>query len=183
MDDETFEAFRPIVERVAHFTAFDFPTIDEEELAQGMWVFLLEHPDVLPTDEYIHGILVRAAKYAAWDERKESLQTSAQYFYRKTDIRSLLETVFDREKWVDATVPKDAKSLKGSDGIEMSADVAWALSGLSQEDRRIIFTAYGLGDKPETKSPNSKRLVSAIDRLARRLNGYTRGRSPSTATV
>lgn len=179
MDDATFEKFKPLVERVAHWIAFDFPTISEEELAQGVWLWLLEHPDVKPTDEYIHAILVRAAKYAAWDERKEALQVTSSYWYRKTDIRSLLETVFDKQKWHEATVPNDAKSLKGCDGIEMSADISWALGTLSKDDQRVIFVTYGLGDKPEAKSANSKKLVAAIDRLAKRLNSYSRGRSPS----
>ena len=114
MNQAEADLMAPLVQRVSRFVGHDFPGCELEDIEQGVWLWLLEHPKYRdPEEENIFSILIRAAKGVAWNDRKESMQTSVQYHYRPSDVRKLLETVFDTSMWCDAKVPDDVQKRIG----------------------------------------------------------------------
>ncbi len=172
------QTWGPLISRVAKWIGHDFPGCELEDLEQGLWVFFLENRKEFtdPEEEGVFSALCRGCKQVAWNDRKEGMQTSVQYHYRPSDVRKLMETVFDTSQWCNAVVPEDAKSLKKGDAVEMSADLDWAIQKLTLEDRKLLFGVYALGEKPNGPT-ESKRLTRAIDKTIKILNSYTRGQN------
>ena len=165
------EEYVDVVTRVAKFTVHDFPNLELEDVEQELWLWLCDtvhSGQPLPAAHHLPNALRLAAKTYAWSVRKRQLYESAQYSYRTSDVRRLLDTLFDVGDWDHAAVPADAISELGNDGIDMSCDLAMAYDKLIPSYKIIIFRRFALNDKLDNKE--SKYLSTAISRLAQILN-------------
>ncbi len=179
MSEEESQQWYDIITRAARFVVSDFPDIEFEDITQEFWVELLgkgTRPDV--TRPGVTKIVQRRLKKYAWDIRKEQLERSAQYSYRTSDVRVILETMFFKEEWYGGFVPEDAKSLSPpnmTDAIDLRADVTWAFSTLPEAYRAAITARYLHQREPEVQSKERRQLNRAIQRLTDRLNHHYRG--------
>lgn len=174
-----FEEYDEVVSRVAKFTVHDFPNVDLEDVEQELWLWLCETVgagEQIPDDYHLPNTLRFVAKSYAWKVRKDQLHINDQYSYRTSDVRRLLDTLFDSGSWEAAAVPADAISELGNDGIDMSCDLMMAYNKLIHSYKVIIFRRFALNDKLDANE--SKYLSTAISRLAQLLN-----RMPSTPTT
>jgi len=169
--------YEQIVKNVARKVAADFPGhIEVEDMEMELYCFLLERSkyfDKEVASAIVYKALTEQAKKVGWEQRKQHLVLTPQYTYRPSDVRRILETMFNYTTWPDARVPDDAKSIKGNDALEMSSDVAWAFSKMTHEPyKQAIAKRYRDGIQPENGSADSKRLSRAIQTLTEILNYY-----------
>lgn len=165
------EEYSDVVSRVAKFIVHDFPNIELEDVEQELWLWLCEQVgkgNSLPTAHNLPNALRLVAKGYAWNLRKQQLHISDQYSYRTSDVRRLLDTLWEKSSWDAAAVPADAISELGNDGIDMSCDLMMAFEKLNPSYKIIIFRRFALNDKLDTK--DAKYLSTAISRLATILN-------------
>lgn len=173
MAEDIISLWRDLVERTASFISRDFPDVEREELVQQLFLFVVENGKYLkePTQVGSAKALSRAAKQYAWDQRKEHLTLSSQYSYRTSDVKYILETVFDARDWEGVRVPEDAQSEFNDVFLEINSDVKRAWEKLGYAQKQVIFRKYALGWEPETQT-ETKRLYRAIVALTDNLNWY-----------
>lgn len=155
----------------------EFYYLEADDISQDLMVFLLEKARLLRDKEpgYVKAAMREQSRRYSEDQRKQHLIISPQYAYRTSHVRKLLENLNYRDKWIDAPVPDEAKSMKGHDGIEMSSDIAWAFSKMQHGSYKdAIITRYADGIVPENGSAESKKLSRAIILLCDILNSYSR---------
>lgn len=180
MTEEEALQWDRLINRAARFVASDFPDVTFEDITQAFWVELLSktrRPDV--NHPGVNKIITRRLKKHAWDVRKDQLAQSAQYLYRTSDVRIILETVFFKEEWHHGYVPDDAKSHappNGMDAVELRADITAAYEGLSENYQGVLIDRYVHGIEPDPSTRERRRLNRAIQRLTDRLNNYYRPR-------
>ena len=163
--------WEPLIWRVAQSTVRDFPDSTPDDIAQEIWVGLLEaqqRGEMLSIDEkHAESGLYYLAKTAGSKERKQHLTMSPQYSYRTKDVRELLHTFFDRRDWESAQVPEDAESELNDVGLEMSSDLSRAWDKLSRPHKVLIYCHFVKNEKQD-----SKKLSKAISRMADIINTY-----------
>jgi hypothetical protein len=163
----------PLIDNVARFVSSDFPDVEFEDVRSDLVVFVLtKHQLYDPEQPGANTALNRQARTYAWDQRKQHLTLSVQYSYRPSDVRKILETLGNYRTWPNAQTPEDAKSRKGNDSIEMSADISRAFSKLRGPYQDVIRQRYFLKQTFENGSSESKRLSRAIGALCDILNFY-----------
>lgn len=111
MEDMEYDLIKEVASRVAHKVQM----VEREDLTQELCIWFLLHKEEIKSVEEGGNpsyILYRACRKIAEEMRAKALKQSCQYFYRPSDVRRVLETVFDRINWDKTYVPKDAKSLK-----------------------------------------------------------------------
>lgn len=179
-----------IIRKVVVFVSHDFPDIDRDDLSQDLWVWLMKQHNLInhgPDRSGVVTIVRRRARFQAWQIRKEHLQQTAQYSYRNSDVRKILETVFDYMTWQNGFVPKDARSplrtasgmvVDPTDAIDVRADVTWAFETLSEAHRKALLFRYRDGEEPAGGSSERRQLNRAIERLTDRMNSYQFQRRP-----
>lgn len=173
MSDNLIEVWGDTIKRTANFVARDFPDVEREDLRQELYLFVLAHPTLeSPEKPGSTVVLAKAAKMYAWNQRKQHLQLTAQYSYRTSDVRAILETVFEPSAWEGVNVPEDAKSEFNDVFLEINCDVKRAWESLGYAMKQTIFKKYALGWEFERGSAESKRLSRAIERLTDNLNFY-----------
>lgn len=166
----------PKIDQVASFFSQDFPDVEYDDVRSDLIIFVLENKHLNDPEHGVVGTaLRRRAQAYAWDQRREHLTLSVQYSYRPSDVRRLLETLGNYRTWPNAKTPEDAKSRRGNDSIEMSADVSRAFAKLRGPYQDVIRSRYfsGTGNTFETGSAESKRLSRAIAALCDILNFYS----------
>lgn len=162
-----------LIEQTARFISSDFPDVEYDDVRSTLVLFVLEKKQLVDPDQPgAVTALQKAAKNYAWEQRKQHLSLSAQYSYRASDVRRILETFSNYRTWPNATTPEDAKSMKGNDSIEMSADISRAFSKLRGPYQDIIIARYRDKKTFESGSNDSKRFSRAIAALCDILNFY-----------
>ena len=172
MSEDKYYKWEELVSKTARFVARDFPEVLEEDLFQDLMTYVLENKRLANPD--IKGVttaLYRQAVRLAWEWRKQALYMSAQYSYRTTDVRKILETLFDRSDWEVSYLPDDAKSLSDDDRLIVNVDLKVAYDRISPVYREVLFDRYALGIIPAEGAPK-KRLQRAIEALTDALNFY-----------
>lgn len=175
MSEDLISQWADSVKKTAVFVCRDFPDVEKEDLSQHLFMKLLENQQYLksPDEQGATTLLIKWGRQYAWDQRKEHLMLTSQYSYRTSDVRHILETVFDRRDWNGMKVPEDAKSEFNDVFLEMSTDVKRAWESLGHTQKKIIFKRYALGEVPELGGDRT-RLSRAVGALTDKLNFYQR---------
>lgn len=175
MSENLMETWDDIISRAARWTAHDFPNVTSDDLYQDLWVFVLETPALDPNNPGVYTVLARKAKTIAWDQRRADLQFTAQYSYRTSDVREILEGIYEYESWARGYCPADAIGGDRMGSVDVRADVTWAMEKLPSQYREIIESRYRNNTQFEAHSAERRRLNRAIKRLTDTLNSYYRG--------
>lgn len=176
MSSSKYDAWEEIVSRTVRFVVKDFPDVEYDDLFQDVMAYVLQNSNLRnPDGEHVSTGLYKKAVGYAWEYRKQSLYITSQYSYRTSDVKKILETLFDYREWSTSFIPDDAKSLSDDDRLVVNSDIKKAYDSLSDEYKQRIFTRYALKIEPET--PNQKRnLNRAIEKLTDYINFYQWGR-------
>lgn len=169
------EDLLPIIERIARQVSSDFPDVSSEDLYQQMCLFVLQNAKSIKTKEEGGNpgwILRRVAYHYAKQERTQQLSMSIQYTYRPSDIKAILEIIYDISDLEKTPVPEDAISLTGNDSLEIGSDVRSAIKRLSETDQIALFRRYALKEIPDNSSYERKQLNKAVKNLVFALNSY-----------
>lgn len=173
MSEDVISLWRDAIKRTAGFVSRDFPDLEKEDLQQELYAFILKNHETLESPDKPGStvVLMKVAKQYAWNQRKEHLQLSPQYSYRTSDIKAILESVFDSRDWSNVQIPDDAKSEFNDVFLEVNCDVKRAWESLGYAQRKVIFEKYALGQFPDGDTAR-KRLNRAIEKLTDNLNWY-----------
>jgi hypothetical protein len=126
-----------------------------------------------PGENWVVRGLNQYAKKRCWWYRKRALTISAQYAYRTSDIRRMLESG-TLENSLYTELPADFETESFEDYVVASADITHAFLRLSTNYQTQIFRRYILGEVP-IGSTAEKRLSRAIERLTDIVNFYKFG--------
>lgn len=172
MEDVDYDTWKPLVERATAYVCRDFPDVEREDISQHLWMKLMENRQHITSHEErgVPTMLSRWGTTYAWDLRKEHLQLSPQYSYRTSDIKKVLDVIFDKRDWENAVVPDDARS-EFSCSIEVATDIYIAYEKLGHAQKQAIFERYALGVAPKDDA-GVKRLYRAVCALTDKLNWY-----------
>lgn len=173
MSHEEALVWDDLIIKVVKWTAWDFPDIDQDEVRQNLWEFILSRPKVDPDRRGVTTMLQKYATRRAWDQRKEQLYYSPQYSYRTSDVRKLLETAFFYLTWQDGFVPDDALSADGMAALDIRADITQAIQKMRPPQyRKAIIERYRDGVEHPPGSKERRVLNRAVQRLTTTLNWY-----------
>lgn len=161
--------FHDVLSKVAHFVSRDFPEVEEEDLYQDLMVYILERPLLVDPDaDYVSKGLYDVATKRAWEYRQQGLTLSPQYSYRTSDVKRILETVFDYEAWEGAHLPEDMRADDVfDDSVTAHSDVKAAYNHLGKAYQRTLVDKYLMKEEV-----SSDRLRNAIERLTDILNTF-----------
>lgn len=166
--------------KVARFVSFDYPDVEQDDIQQELLLFVAENSTTLRDPDQVGAVqaLEKRAKLYCREQRREHLSLTAQYSYRTSDVRRILETAFDYQDWENAFVPEDAKSdlHKSSDAVELTADIRWAMAYLPEQYQNAIYSAFREHDYPDGRTNSRKQLNRAVSALVDVLNWYHRGK-------
>lgn len=131
-------------------------------------LFVMEKRGQLsPTDQYIAKALYRKAVAKSWEYRKVALHLSAQYSYRVSDVRKIMETGFQWEEWEAGHLPEDCKSEDFDERLVVHSDLSRAYDFLTDHYQSVLYRRYYLNyDQPAAS------LRKALERLTDILNHY-----------
>jgi len=171
-----YDEWEEIVSRTVRFVVKDFPDVEYDDLFQDLMTYVLGNRNLKnPDGPHVSTGLYKKAIQFAWEYRKQSLYITSQYSYRTSDIKKILETLFDYREWTTSFIPDDAKSLSEDDRLVVNSDIKRAFDSLSDEYKQTIYSRYALNILPE--STNGKRnLNRAIATLTDYINFYQWGR-------
>lgn len=170
---EELELWRDLVVRVARFVASDFPYVEREDLEQELYLFLFSR-DTMDDPETPGSsmILTKVAKTYAFAIRAQHLYQTSQYSYRPSDIRLILESVFDYRDWTGGYVPNDARGDDWDSYLDVYSDVHWGFQRLSETYRQVIISRYRDRVIPPPASNERRQLSRALRRLTDIINNY-----------
>lgn len=176
------EVFDDLISKIASSVSRDFPGIEQEDISQQLYLTVMTNRSTFkhPDNAGVTGALWRIAKQYATQLRAEALHLSAQYAYRPSDVRQILEHTFDRAEWFDTEVPEDARSLKASaDQLDLQSDIKWGWSQLHITEMQLVFRRYAL--KEDLNDADRRKLNRAIEKLVDVVNTYPRPGQPRRA--
>jgi hypothetical protein len=165
-----------IVTQAARFVAKDYPDIETEDIAQELYIILIQKPELLDRDDdTLSPFLYGAARIVAKKIRGVHLYLSPQYSYRTSDVRRILETTFDYSEWQGGFSPGDDYSEYDDNDIVMRIDVKWAFELMREDQQQAVLSRYRDGVVPSSATPERRTLDRAVSRLTEILNTYSRG--------
>lgn len=192
----TYEDLQFDIIRVSKDVAKDYPDIDWEDVHQEVALFVIQHGKSIKLREEggnPRWFLKRVAQAYCKAQRTQHLSLTPQYAYRPSDVKKILETLFEQNPGLQY-VPDDARDplsstfttydeqgafksvdvdpFHFSDAMEVSSDVKSALRRIKPEYREAIFNRYVLGIVPENSSWERKKLNKAVNDLTLKLNSY-----------
>lgn len=149
----------------------DYPGLDFDAVHSQLKLILDEAQDVMTVMGKPFGMSKKIAHIVCAQERANLLASSDRYYYRPSDVRKALESLFDGPL-DQGDVPDDYRSLLvGSDAMDFRSDVLAAFKRLPLKLRVALYSQYGLGDKPANASYERKLVDKAIKELVYELNG------------
>lgn len=167
---------KEIVEQAARFVAKDYPDIETDDIAQELYIILLQKPELLEReDDSLTSFLYGAARIIGKKIRGVHLYLSPQYSYRTSDVRRILETTFDYSEWQGGFTPGDDYSEYDDNDIVMRVDVKWAFELMREDQQQAVLSRYRDGVIPNSATPERRTLDRAVSRLTEILNTYSRG--------
>jgi DNA-directed RNA polymerase specialized sigma24 family protein len=171
----SYDDLAVLIDRVARNVAKDYPDIDWEDVRQELCVFVLSHGSSIKLKHEGGNpkwLLERVAQTYCKNVRTQHLILSAQYAYKPSDVKKILETAFFPERVSETHIPDDAVSLDGIDDIQISSDVMAAYAKLKPELQAALFRRYALNQIPGNETYDRKKLNRAVNELTYRLNQY-----------
>lgn len=169
-------SFDVLIKQITDSTCKNFPAIDPEDLSQEVWVELITNyqDDLSPEDKALRSYLFTYARGAAWRMRVEQLRLSAQYFYRVSDVKEILETVFDRMDWPSGYTPRDARvgERDRMAAIEVRMDSLRGYWFLPKDYKESLISRYYDRVTPERGSEAYELLWYSLRRLTENMNTY-----------
>lgn len=105
MSQNIYDAWSSTINRITRSVARDFPDVSPEDLAQDLWVVVLENQWDNPDITGAVYVLRRVARATAMKYRTQQLSVSVQYAYRPSEVRKILAKVFDHQDWPTRSVP------------------------------------------------------------------------------
>lgn len=176
MSQAKYDQWEEIVSRTVRFVIKDFPDVEYDDLFQDVMAYVLGNRNLRnPDGQHVSTGLYKKAVSYAWEYRKQSLYITSQYSYRTSDVKKILETLFDYKEWTESFLPDDAKSLSEDDRLVVNSDIKKAYDALSDEYKQSLFSRYALKILPE--GSNAKRnLNRAVEKLTDYINFYQFGR-------
>lgn len=195
-----FEQFYPELESIIEGLAFEFGGkgrhygADNSDFKQEFIVWLLEHEEKVQgwiEEHEPEGVVKLVARSLRNEGSDYLLDIKAQatgyerhdlYFYTRNEIKELLSSVYDQEKWHEPP-QSEGRSTKapaeGGNWIATLADVSRALDSLNNEDRTILegihrdsWTNKMMAEEAGiSESLMSYRHNRALNRLSKALGG------------
>lgn len=181
----SYEDLAEMIDRVARFVAKDYPDIDWEDVRQELALFVVQNGKSIKLREEGGNpkwLLERVAQMYCKNVRAQHLILSPQYAYKPSDVKEILETVFNREDVENIHIPEDAVSLDRIDSLDISSDILAAYDRLKPELKEAIFRRYALKQTPGNETYERKKLNKAINELTHKLNQF-RGKDPDRRRV
>lgn len=184
-------AFRDVIDKVSKSVCKDFPDLELEDLSQELYLAVLTHRDTIPLpdeDNDQGALILYLAKNYARKNRAVGLTVSAQYNYRQSDVRKILEeSMWYYSQWSDGYIPEDDVSeYRHADSIIARADIAWAIDRLPEHYKEAILDRFKRGIIPQQMTPEYRKLDRSLRKLTDILNSYKREKSadgPGTRRV
>lgn len=196
------EELRVMIEKVASSVKKQFPQVDREDIRQEIWIWALEKDDKV--SDYLDGgkagrrmlwsALRRAGvSYAAVEKaRVLGYDPADQFHYSVGQLRELLPLALDRDSWVMASNGSQERTAltsdpaHGNNRLAMICDVRSALEACSEEDKHLLWTAFGLSmddvDHANVEGITTDALRSRVNRALRRLQKHLGGPKPAPYT-
>lgn len=166
MSEDKYSAWESLVKKTARFVAKDFPEVEEEDLENDLFVFVLE-TEISPDAEFVAKALYRKAVALSWEYRKVGLHLSAQYSYRTSDVRRIMDTGFFYEDWESGHLPDDCRSEDYDERLVVHSDISRAYDYLTDHYQSVLYRRYYLQEDVSAAS-----LRKALERLTDILNHY-----------
>lgn len=187
--------YQNMVAQVATELKRQYPMVDRDDISQELWVWLASNPEKIEewgegkqAERKVATSLRRAGR--GYCIREKSALTGYEledlYFYSTGQLRELLPVVMDRALWTDASPGVDAGHITGGGDpahgntrLAMLCDVRSSLEAVSEADKELLFTIFGLQVPEEihalecgvTEETLRKRVQRALQRLQRALGG------------
>lgn len=177
-----------MIERVATSVKKQFHEVDREDLVQELWLKWCSTDTSHMNEKMMWSTLRRAG--VAWSTKERAhivgYEPEDLFYYSTGQIQELLPVVMDRESWTTTTVVGERAETKpnsdpahGNNRLAMICDVRSALEACSEADKRLLWTAFGLGVSNEehalsfgiTEDAMRMRIVRALRRLQKHLGG------------
>jgi DNA-directed RNA polymerase specialized sigma24 family protein len=176
------------IQRVTSSLKKQFHMVEREDIYQELWVKYLSTDCTHMNHKMLWSTLRRAGVAFCTREKAEitGYDVDDLYYYSTGQLRELLPLVMDRESWTQAGVVADMGKITGTSDpahgnsrLAMICDVRSALEACSDQDKELLWTAFGLAvSEPEhalsmgiTEDAVRMRIVRALKRLQQRLGG------------
>lgn len=183
-------------QRITSSVRKQFPMVDRDDIYQECWLKYLSMDATHMNEKMIWSSIRRAA--ASWCVKEKAqivgYDVEDLYYYSTAQIRELLPTVLEREAWVQSGVVNDLGKISvghdpahGNNRLAMLVDVKASLEAGSEQDKTLLWTAFGL-QMPEQEHAESlgitedalrMRVNRALRRLQNRLGGPRPQEPPS----
>jgi DNA-directed RNA polymerase specialized sigma24 family protein len=176
------------IQRVTSSLKKQFHQVEREDIYQELWLKYLSTNTDHMNSKMLWTSLRRAG--VAFCTREKAAITGYDvedlYYYSTGQLRDLLPVVLDRESWGGTGVVQDLGKITGggdpahgNNRLAMICDVRSALEACSDEDKRLLWTVFGLRvDDDEyatslgiTADALRMRVVRALKRLQRHIGG------------
>lgn len=172
ISEQRLAEFMPVIQRVARRVASETYIIEREDLEQELTLFVLGRSTLPTPDEAkfsMYSFLTRVAKTYAFEQKQQHYMIDPNVSYEVADIKTILETHFDRDHWTAVT---EGESVE--DKVAAHSDVAWSLNQLKPDDKAFVAECYTSGKRPASGTKEYRRLRDIIIKVANMLNHYTR---------
>lgn len=165
--EERFASLLPDIEKTAKRLAYQYPSLEYEDIRQDLAEYAWKHRDQIRTYGAEGGnplmILSREGKRLCGKAIASRSIRDDRYWYAPKEVRALL----------------DEGALFSRDGdIDGRSDLLLAVKALSEDERAVIAGAY-LKREHRYRLPgaDSKALTRVVDRVALEMNRIGEGRS------
>lgn len=105
MSETFFDTWKDRVHKITSYIARDYPNVEAEDLQQDLYTLILSRRWTNPDDDSVVIILKRVAQWKAMQYRTQQIAGTSQYCYRPSEVRKILELVFDYNDWPRRSVP------------------------------------------------------------------------------
>lgn len=170
MPQDKYSLWEGQIAKTAKWVSKDFPEVDEEDLYNDLVVYVFSNQKL--TDPKKPGVatgLYREARKICWNYRKQALHISAQYSYRTSDVRKILDTLFQDEESQYTYLPEDQRSFYDDDRLATNSDIRYAYSKLPEAYQKTIYDRFAL-----KLDVTNNRLYPALGRMCDILNTYNK---------
>ncbi|MBP1782658.1 hypothetical protein J3R08_002508 [Micromonospora sp. HB375] len=166
--------------KITSYVIADYSGLDFDAVFFQLKPILEESQDVMDSIGKPVGMARKICHVICSQQRAELLHSQDQYYYRKSEVAGLLDSVFSGPL-DESDIPDDYESLlKGSDAMDMAADIKAAFRQLPLRYRAAIYKQYALGEKPANASYERRIVDKAVTALVDTMNGtpYVPARKP-----
>ena len=194
---ERIEPWDYIVAHVADEYAKKFSMVERDDIKQNLYEWFISHPRKLTEWEALgrksaQNLLYRSLRNQAldycqnWKAKSLGYEVSDLFFYDIDMVKGFLPAILlgatDKAPVLNLGMPgKPPAPAEGGNGMAMMAEIKFAYSKLSDEDRKILYLKYanqlpdvGIALELGLPSDDAARMrhLRAIKRLINKLGGF-----------